>query len=96
MTDYAEYLKSPEWARIRNEVCSQAEWCCQLCGVHSSKAVLEVHHRSYKRAGKPGEMRDCVALCADCHSRFHEASGATARVTPAEMRATASAAHGIG
>jgi len=72
MTDYEEYLQSREWARIRNEAMSAAEWRCQICGTHSSKATLEAHHRDYRRLGKPGELKDVTVLCARCHELFHE------------------------
>ena len=72
MTDYDEYLQSREWARIRNEAMSAAEWRCALGGIHSSKTTLEAHHRDYKRLGKPGELKDVTVLCEQCHELFHE------------------------
>jgi len=71
-TKYELYLQSEGWAAKRLEVLSRAQWRCQACGVHSSKASLDVHHNSYKRAGKPGEMADTIALCGPCHRLFHE------------------------
>lgn len=71
MLNYHEYIKTPEWGRIRNEAMSAAEWACQICNTHSSKSALEAHHRNYRRLGKAGELRDIVVLCAQCHGLFH-------------------------
>jgi len=71
MLNYQDYLASREWGRLRNEAMSAAEWRCQICGTHSSKTILEAHHRDYKRMGKPGELKDVVALCKRCHELFH-------------------------
>jgi len=72
MTDYAQYLESETWQAKRLEALSRAQWACQLCNAHSSRSTLEVHHRSYRKLGKPGEMADLVVLCADCHGLYHE------------------------
>lgn len=72
MTDYLTYLKSDVWRAKAQEALSRAQWRCQICGVHSSKATLEAHHRDYKKLGKPGEMADLICLCADCHGLYHE------------------------
>lgn len=72
MLTYGEYIKTPEWGRIRNEAMSRAEWRCQVCGIHSSNSPLEAHHRSYRRLGKPGELKDLIVLCEHCHGLFHD------------------------
>ena len=72
MIDYATYLESEAWRAKASEAMSRAQWACQVCCLHSSKASLEVHHRSYRKLGKPGEMADLICLCADCHGLYHE------------------------
>ena len=72
MSDYDRYLESETWKAKRLEALSRAQWRCQVCGAHSSRSTLEVHHRDYKRLGKAGEMADLVVLCGDCHGLFHE------------------------
>ncbi len=70
--EYGVYLESERWKALRLEALSRAHWRCQVCGVHSSKADLEVHHRCYKKLAKPGELADVIAMCEHCHSLFHE------------------------
>lgn len=65
---YAEYLKTEHWKVYRNEALERAGNRCQLC---NSAGLLHVHHNTYERRGQ--ELpRDLIALCANCHAKFHD------------------------
>lgn len=65
---YHEYLKTPEWNRLRKEKLQQAGFRCQLCNVYGQP--LQVHHRTYERRGHECST-DLIVLCASCHETFH-------------------------
>lgn len=69
--DYEAYLLSPAWRKLREQALHRFEWRCALCNASSE---LEVHHRTYERAGFEA-LEDLVALCADCHHQHHFALG---------------------
>lgn len=64
---YPEYLRSPEWGRVRAVAYTAANHRCQVC---NSKGELHVHHRTYKRRGAES-LGDLVVLCSNCHELFH-------------------------
>ena len=64
---YLNYLNSKEWAEIRVEVLTKANFKCQRCG---SKNYLQVHHLTYERIFKE-EPEDLEVLCAGCHQSEH-------------------------
>ncbi len=65
--DYASYLKSDWWLRLRELALEHYGRSCALCG---SDKKLNVHHRTYKRLGSE-RLGDLTILCRDCHARFH-------------------------
>lgn len=68
--DYHEYIASPEWKAIADEVKARAKHRCSVC---NSKDRLEAHHRSYLHLFNEAEhMEDLVCLCRVCHGLFHE------------------------
>lgn len=64
---YQDYLKTDYWQRVRKEVLRRANYRCQVC---NASTLLEVHHRTYENRGQEREA-DVIALCGDCHSKFH-------------------------
>jgi len=64
---YAEYLRTPEWARKRRLAIKKADFRCERCG---SAVNLEVHHLTYDRLGHE-LLTDLVVLCHNCHSTIH-------------------------
>lgn len=64
---YQEYLKSSHWRGVREYALLRADYRCQLC---NSSKPLDVHHRTYEGKGAE-DYRDVIALCRDCHAKFH-------------------------
>jgi hypothetical protein len=65
---YREYLQTAHWRGVREYALMRADYRCQLC---NSPESLQVHHRTYDRRGREN-YRDVVALCRNCHARFHD------------------------
>jgi hypothetical protein len=64
---YADYLKTPEWDKIRLRALKRVKYRCQVC---NKKSVLNVHHRTYERRGHE-KAADLIVLCKDCHRLYH-------------------------
>ena len=56
--NYYSYVRSSQWQRVR----------CAICGARGN---LQVHHMSYERLGRPGEIFDLITLCRECHMMIH-------------------------
>jgi 5-methylcytosine-specific restriction endonuclease McrA len=70
--DHAEYLRSMQWASVRDKVIARCGYRCQDCGAeYSADGYFDVHHNSYQRWRKSGEEFDCVLLCRRCHKDRH-------------------------
>lgn len=67
---YGEYLQTDHWQRIRTGALRRAGYRCATC--NASGVTLDVHHRTYERRGQE-YASDVIALCRQCHSRFHGA-----------------------
>lgn len=66
---YREFLMTPYWKAIAEDVKRKSGNKCQLC---NSTEGLNVHHRTYENHGDElHNMKDLICLCADCHSKFH-------------------------
>ena len=63
---YSEYLRSPAWSDLRNQILNRAGWLCELCHAPAE----EVHHRTYVNVGNE-DPADLQALCKPCHRRQH-------------------------
>lgn len=64
---YDEYIKSQEWAEIKNDLYEIRGKRCERCG---SKKFLQVHHKTYERVFKE-EPGDLEILCGGCHQNEH-------------------------
>lgn len=67
--EYAEFLRSPEWAAIRKAALARAGHACTKCHATSR---LHVHHKNYHRFGGAELERDLTVLCEDCHRSEHD------------------------
>jgi len=63
-----EYLKTPEWARLRRLVMARSDGVCERC--HRKADVWNVHHLTYERLGCE-LLTDLVLLCRRCHQSIH-------------------------
>lgn len=74
--DYAAYLQSAHWSRIREIVFRRDSYKCQRCGkahnwvTSTSFNALHCHHITYDRRGEE-LLDDLVTLCASCHKAVH-------------------------
>jgi len=54
---------------LREAAIARAEGRCQMCGLQEG---LNVYHRTYERLRQADEFLDLIALCSDCHGRYHD------------------------
>jgi hypothetical protein len=68
--DYYKYIASPEW-KVKAEAAKKAAgYRCQVCNHPKSEgAILDAHHRTYKRLGHE-RPEDITVLCRDCHELY--------------------------
>ena len=64
---YKEYLKSPEWKKLRELVLKRADNNCEIC---KAKKAWQVHHKTYKRIFRE-RLTDLIAVCGTCHREEH-------------------------
>lgn len=82
---YHEYLKTPRWKVIADEVKKRAGWKCQVC---NSSLDLHTHHRTYDHLGDElSHMDDLICLCSRCHRIFHGHEDTPRRCTDAPKKA---------
>lgn len=72
--NYREYLQSVWWRCRRYQALTEADWCCQKCGIAGirgdDRAGLEVHHLSYEHLGAE-RSEELTVLCSQCHADTH-------------------------
>lgn len=64
---YHTYLRSDNWARIRQAVRQRSGGWCERCG---KKRAVNVHHLTYRRIYRE-PLTDLIHLCRRCHVRAH-------------------------
>ena len=70
--EYAEYLASPRWKRLRAQCKRRAgDWCE---GENCENLGSEAHHVSYRHRGGDfdSELADLRWLCRSCHRKAHK------------------------
>lgn len=65
--EYRQYLQTDEWARLRRAVLIRARGVCEGCG---DARPSDVHHLTYRHIYNEF-LFELVALCRDCHERWH-------------------------
>ena len=60
------FLRSPEWAVLRQSRLQIDDFTCLGCGVRSDHN--DVHHIYYPKDWNRAETRDLRTLCRDCHN----------------------------
>ena len=63
------HLMSKKWHDIRSKVLTRAGGICEGCLTNPAQ---EVHHKTYAHLGNEFCF-ELIALCRDCHSRYHGA-----------------------
>ena len=65
-SSYKEYLKGPEWKKIREDILSKFNFCI-LC----SRSATVVHHLSYDAVTLVGGHTErLVSMCHNCHENI--------------------------
>src|SRR6516165_1698555 len=67
---YQCYLQTDEWRGRRQLVFKRAGGICEGC---RQAPATQVHHLTYKHAGNEF-LWELVAICRDCHERYHDAT----------------------
>jgi hypothetical protein len=65
---YAEYLKHPEFLKVRAEVFARAAGTCERCG---QRPPTEPHHLRYPPWGTFDVPGNLLAICHLCHCEIH-------------------------
>ena len=67
---YSEFLKTPYWKSIAENVKDRDGNKCQRCG---SEKRLHVHHLNYQHHGDElNHPEDLITLCSKCHKEVHD------------------------
>lgn len=64
---YELYLRSPEFAEIRQKVFARDNYKCVVCG---SKEKLVPHHLTYVNVYNE-QLHDLITVCSRCHAIYH-------------------------
>ncbi len=65
--EYAAYLQSDHWRRLRKQVLERDKYQCQGCLMAEA---TEVHHLTYAHRGSE-LLFELVSVCDECHERAH-------------------------
>lgn len=65
--DYDDYLRSPAWKRKTAKIMERARNQCEGC---LSRPAEDVHHLTYAHIYNEFAF-ELVALCRECHARYH-------------------------
>lgn len=67
---YQDFLRTPYWKVVSQQVREDAGNKCQIC--NDGSKTLHVHHRNYSIHGMEHDnLKDLICLCEDCHAKFH-------------------------
>ena len=69
MGNYARYLKSETWIRIREKAIEEFGACCEVC---KSENGIEIHHKAYPEVLGTEPTSYLMVLCHRCHSTYHK------------------------
>lgn len=66
--EYADYRESPQWKALTDRVIRRAKGVCEGC---LTEPAILAHHKTYDHLGEEFAF-ELLALCSECHDRFHE------------------------
>ena len=69
--EYQEYIRSPQWKRIREYKIKQVGYRCEKCKRSKYSVKLHVHHLTYDRFKKE-RPSDLEVVCSECHPEEDE------------------------
>jgi hypothetical protein len=64
---YEKYRQTDAWRERRERVLKRANYVCEGCRINRA---TEIHHMTYDNTGDEF-LWQLVAICRDCHERFH-------------------------
>ena len=70
--EYDAYMRSDAWKHARKKVMKRANNICEAC---LERPATQVHHLSYQHFMREF-MFELVAICHDCHERWHKTGSA--------------------
>ena len=68
--DYASYMRSPAWHKLRRQVIRRGNGVCERFG---KWPVVNAHHLTYIRLGRE-LLSDLQGVCSKCHEELHHDS----------------------
>lgn len=68
-SNYNDYLNSPEWEAIKEEVYKSRDGHCMACCDFSN---LELHHVTYPKDWNKDKAENVIILYKKCHQEFHD------------------------
>lgn len=68
---YADYLKSPDWRKKRNQKLNRQGGKKRRCAICADTKNLHVHHLVYREKLEEAEPNDLRIFCAQCHETAH-------------------------
>lgn len=71
--EYLEYLQTPEWRVLHDRVMKRAGGVCEACrrDPRDGYRPVNAHHLTYRHIFHEF-LFELVAICRDCHDRWHE------------------------
>jgi 5-methylcytosine-specific restriction endonuclease McrA len=72
---YADFLASPEWAIVRENVLLRDKGRCQICRANEA---TEAHHLRYDLGWN--NISCIIAVCRDCHRHVHHIPPSTGTI----------------
>lgn len=79
---YHEFLKSPEWFTLRENVKARDHNQCRVC---NKKTELVVHHKTYER-WRLCLSEDLMTVCKKCHEKIHFDGGKKIELTKESLK----------
>ncbi len=70
--NYKDFLQTPYWKAIAQQVRYKADYRCQIC---NADAELHIHHRTYEIHGSEHRnLSELICACSQCHQTHHFSS----------------------
>lgn len=67
-SSYAEYLRHPEYRKVRAVAMERDNYTCQVC---RRARATQVHHLRYPKWGTFDVPENLQSICYPCHCKIH-------------------------